>query len=237
VTVLGYGPEARAHALRLREAGHAVTIGMRPGGMSWLRASEDGFAPQPTGAAVQGAEVVMVMVPEEDQASVFANAVSANLAKGALLVFARGHALYTGAVEPKEHDVVLMTAACKVAVHGDATGRALERATSFARAALAAGAKVGTTSVAEEVEADLAAFEERVGGPEAFVAELDRVLQESTHEPDCAKLGFYERLRAIVSQRAKRSGARPARPASVAASSTPDVTFTGVRLPRMRGVA
>ena len=121
-------------------------------------------------------------------------------------------------------------------MHRDASGRAVERATTFARAACGEAARVGTTSVAEEVEADLAAFEERVGGPEALVAELDRVLQDSTHEPDCAKLGFYERLRAIVAQRAKVSGARPARP-QLASPSTPDVTFTGVRLAGLRGVA
>lgn len=201
VTVLGYGADARARALHLRESGHPVTIGMRQGGMSWLRASDDGFTPQPTGTAVQGAEVVLVMVPEEDQASVFAHAVAANLAKGALLVFARGHALHTGVVDPQGHDVVLVTPDGKVAVHADATGRALERATAFARAASGKDVRVGTTSVGEDVEADLSAVEARLGGHEALVAALDRLLQITAHEPDCAKLVYYERLRAIVSQR------------------------------------
>jgi ketol-acid reductoisomerase len=246
VAVLGYGPEARDQAMRLRASGWSVAVGVRPGGMSWLRATEDGFAPAPPAAAVADAEVVALHVPDEDQPSVYWRAVAPSLAKGALVVFGRGHALYLGAVEPElaaGADFVLATASgtldraatCRVAVHHDATGRALERAISYARAAFGDLARqLLTTTVAEEVEADLAAIEERAGGPEALLAELDEMLARGTHEPDFAKLSYYERLRDVVARRATVSGSRAVtRPPG----SSPSITGVVVRATRERGVA
>jgi len=89
-----------------------------------------------------------------------------------------------------------------VAVHHDATGRALERAIAYAKSAFAeAQTSLGTTTVAEEVDAELTAREDRAGGHEALLAELDQILVRGTHEPDEAKLGFYERLRNCVAAR------------------------------------
>ena len=243
VAVLGYGPEAREQALRLRGAGAHVTVGVRPGGMSWLRATEDGFAPVPTAAAVSGAQIVAVHVPEEDQPAVYWRAVAPNLEPGALVVFGRGQALHIGCVDPPGAvDFVLVTsggtlqrAGCRVAVHRDATGKALDRAVAYARAAIGEAAKaLGTTTVAEEVEADLAAFEERVGGSEALLAELDELLARGTHEPDEAKLGFYERLRDLVARRAAASGRRAV---AAPSGSAPSITAVMVRRLSARGVA
>lgn len=242
VAVVGYGPEARERALLLRAAGNRVAIGMRPGGTSWSRAEEDGFLPVPTGIAVNGADVVAVLVPDEDQPSVYYRSVQPHLPAGALVVFERGHAIYTGAIEARGADVVLVTAAstlertgCRVAVHHDATGKALDRAIAFARAAFGpAATTIGTTTVAEEVEADLAAYEERVGGPEALLRELDVVIVRGAHEPDEAKLVFYERLRGVVARRAAGSGSRPA---ASNPSSASDVTGVLGGRARMRGVA
>src|SRR5262249_24487162 len=142
-----------------------------------------------------------------------------------------------------------------VAVYHDATGHALERAIAYAKAVFGDEARIGTTTVAEEVEADLAAFEARVGGPEAVLAELDAVLVRSAHEPDCAKLAFYQRLRAVVAGRVGRTsssggfsppapppteGLRPSLTLPVSPQAPPSESgtiLTGVRLAKMRGVA
>jgi ketol-acid reductoisomerase len=247
VAVIGYGPEAREQALHLRVAGNHVTVSLRPGGMSWLRATKDGFSPAPTAAAVRDAEVVVVQVPEEDQPSVYWHAVAPNLEPGALVVFGRGQALHLGVLDaPGKVDVVLVTAngtlgrtGCRVAVHRDATGKALERAIAYARAAFGeAATTLGTTTVAEEVKADLAASEERVGGPAALLAEVDELLARGTHEPDQAKLLYYERLRdLLVAHRAIASRARTgARPSSGPPASTPSITGVVMRR-RVRGAA
>ena len=88
-------------------------------------------------------------------------------------------------------------ARCHVAVHRDATGRALERSAAFARAVFGA-ASVGTTTLDAEVRADISALVEKMGGLPALLAEWDRLLADPGHEPDQATLSYYERLRAAV---------------------------------------
>jgi ketol-acid reductoisomerase len=138
---------------------------------------------------------------------VWAQSIGPYLAPGALVVFAHGAALFSGMVEPDPRfDVVLVTrreadlaagSACRVAVHHDATGRALERAAGYARAVYG-DPKVGTTTLASEVQSDLSALVDRMGGLEALLAEWDRVLANPGHEPDEATLTYYERLREAV---------------------------------------
>jgi ketol-acid reductoisomerase len=104
-----------------------------------------------------------------------------------------------------------------VAVHQDATGRALERAARFARAVFD-GAKVGTTTLATEVKTELSELVERLGGMPALLAEWDHVLANPSHEPDEATIHYYEHLRATV---LAESGAMLARPPSSAPMETP----------------
>ncbi|HXX68086.1 MAG TPA: hypothetical protein VEK07_12920 [Polyangiaceae bacterium] len=221
--IIGYGPEAREQAIRLRALGASVCVAMRPGGLSWIRAVEDGFRPVPSAEAVAGADVVVIHLPEPQQPSVWAYGLAPYIAPGSLVVFVRATALYSGAVDPDPSlDVVLVTAnreqgdarrACRIAVHGDATGHALERATSFARAVFGM-AKIGTTTVESEVSAELSAWIASAGGLAPLLAEWDRVLRNPSHEPDQATLTYYERLRATVLEGDGRLIARPPRSTS-----------------------
>jgi ketol-acid reductoisomerase len=206
VAVIGYGEAARAQAVRLRSIGWAVDVAMRPGGMSWIRAVADGFRPLSAGQAASGAEIVAVHLPESEQPAVWAYALEPSLAPGALVVFVHGSALYSGAIDPDSRlDVVLLTSedtdagmpACRVAVHRDATGHALERAMAFARAVYGAP-RIGTTTIDAEVRAELSELVAKKGGLTALLAEWDRVLSNPGHEPDQATLTYYERLRATV---------------------------------------
>jgi ketol-acid reductoisomerase len=203
VAMMGYGLEAREHALRLRAAGWHVSVVVRPGGMSWIRAMADGFRPSLAREALAEADVVAVELPEAEQPAVWAYTIAPILAPGALVVFSHGAALYSGALEPDPRlDVVLVTTgetadACRVAVHQDATGRALERAAAFARAVYD-GAKVGTTTLATEVKTELSELVDRLGGMPALLAEWEHVLANPGHEPDEATLHYYEQLRATV---------------------------------------
>jgi ketol-acid reductoisomerase len=215
VSVLGYGAGAREYALALRSAGSDVTVGIHSGGMAGVRARADGFQPRPFSTVVGGAEVVVVLVPDEDQTSLYWHAIEPHLAPGALLVFARGLALQAGGFEPRSNDVVLVTgehggprASCRVAVQHDATGRALDRAIAYARAAFGADATVGTTTIDAEVDAELAALEAREGSLTALLASVESSaarIRES-HAPEFAKLAFYEGLRELVDRRANPSG-------------------------------
>jgi ketol-acid reductoisomerase len=208
VAMFGYGPEARAQAQRLRQSGANVTVVVRSGGMSWVRAVSDGFRPELASAALASADTVVVHVPESEQPALWAHTIAPRIARSALAVFARGSALYVGALEPDPRlDVVLVsrpeseaqgaTCTCRIAVFRDASGRALERAAAFAAAA-AGEAPVRTTTVATEVRAELDALVARCGGLEALIAECDRVIECPSCEPDESTLAYYERLRAVL---------------------------------------
>jgi ketol-acid reductoisomerase len=155
---------------------------------------------------------------------VWAYGLAPYVAPGSLVVFVRGTALYSGAVDPDPHlDVVLMTASgddspgvvrsCRVAVHRDASGRALERAVAFARAVFDAP-RIGTTTIDSEVSAELADWIADAGGFASLLAEWDRVLDSPSHEPDQAALTYYERLRAKVLEGQGRWITRPPRSSS-----------------------
>jgi|CZKU01.1.fsa_nt_gi ketol-acid reductoisomerase len=213
--VIGYGPDAREQALRLRAIGWEVDIVVRSGGMTWVHAVADGFRPVPAAEAAMRADVVVVQLPEAEQPAVWAYGLAPYLAAGALVVFAHGSALYSGAVDPdRQLDVALVTPCrvreaelvCRVAVHRDATGHALERALAFARAAFGSP-KVETTTLDLEVGADLSELGAKMGGPAALMAEWDRVLASPSHEPDEATLTYYERLRAKVLAGGRKRGA------------------------------
>lgn len=223
--MIGYGPEARDQAIRLRSIGWHVSVAMRPGGMSWIRAVDDGFRPVPAAQAVVGADVVVVQLPEPQQPSVWAYGLAPYIAPGSLVVFVRATALSTGAVDPDPRlDVVLVTArtdpadaaatrTCRVAVHSDASGHALERAMGFARAVFGMP-KIGTTTVDSEVSTELSDWIAAAGGFASLLAQWDRVLANPSHEPDQATLTYYERLRAKVLEAHERSMTRPPRSTS-----------------------
>jgi ketol-acid reductoisomerase len=211
--LFGYGPEAREQACRLREMGWQVDVVVRAGGMSWIRAVTDGFRPVAAAEAAARANIVVVHLPESELPAVWAYGVGPHLAPGALVVFARAYSLHAGAIAPDRRlDVVVVATGaadamaasvegrertCRVAVHQDATGHALERATAAARA-IACTHRIGTTTVDAEVRAEMAELIARAGGLARLLAELDRVLANPSHEPDEATLAHYERLRATV---------------------------------------
>jgi ketol-acid reductoisomerase len=214
--VIGYGPDAREQALRLRSIGWAVDVVVRSGGMTWIHAVADGFRPVPAAEAAMRADVVVVHLPESEQPAVWAYGLAPYLAPGSLAVFAHGSALYSGAVDPDPRlDVALVTPCrerggdrvCRVGVHHDATGHALERALAFVRAVFGSTTKVETTTLDSEVRADLSELGAKMGGLPALMAEWDRVLANPGHGPDEATLTYYERLRATVLADGRKRGA------------------------------
>jgi ketol-acid reductoisomerase len=221
--VFGYGPEAREQACRLREIGWQVDVVVRAGGMSWIRAMADGFRPVAAAEAAARANIVVMHLPESELPAVWAYGVGPHLAPGSLVVFARAYSLHAGAFVPDRRlDVALIATraggatdtadaadatgaagasaecACRVAVHQDATGHALERVTGAARAIVGGAATIGTTTIDVEVQAEISELIARAGGLARLLAELDRVLANPSHEPDEATLAHFERLRATV---------------------------------------
>ena len=100
IAVMGYGSQGRAQALCFRDSGLDVTIGVRKGGKSWEKAKEDGFKVSEFADAVKGADVVMMLLPDEVQPKVYKEFVEPNIKKGAALEFAHGFAIIYKTIVP-----------------------------------------------------------------------------------------------------------------------------------------
>ena len=110
VTIVGYGSQGHAHANNLQDSGVKVTVGLREGGASWNKAKAAGIKVKDIAGAVKGADVVMILAPDEHQAELYRTEVEPNLKKGAALAFAHGFNIHFGQIVPREDLDVIMIA-------------------------------------------------------------------------------------------------------------------------------
>ncbi len=184
IVVLGYDHDAREHALALRRANNSVVVGVRPDTTCWMKACADGFAADHPRALVGQAEIVVMLVRDYERTW---RVVEPLLAPGALVVFGGARTLESLTFNVGGFDSVLVTTVddahtgCRVAVHRDATGRALLRAVAYARAACGPDVAIRATSLAAEADLELASIAERAGSLLALAASCECL--DPTPEP------------------------------------------------------
>src|SRR5690554_283015 len=110
VTIVGYGSQGHAHALNLSESGVNVTVGLRKNGASWSKAEGAGLQVAEIADAVKGADVVMLLLPDENIPQVYRDDVEPNIKQGAVLAFAHGFNVHYNQVVPREDLDVIMVA-------------------------------------------------------------------------------------------------------------------------------
>jgi ketol-acid reductoisomerase len=110
VTIVGYGSQGHAHAQNLSDSGVKVTVGLRKGGASWKKAEGAGLKVKEVGDAVKGADLVMILLPDENIPQVYYGDVEPNIKKGATLAFAHGFNIHYNQVIPREDLDVVMVA-------------------------------------------------------------------------------------------------------------------------------
>jgi ketol-acid reductoisomerase len=217
VTIIGYGSQGHAHANNLKDSGVKVTVGLRKGGASWDKAKKAGISVKEVGDAVKGADLVMILLPDEHHADVYRSEIEPNLRKGATLAFAHGFNVHFQQVEPrKDLDVVMIApkgpghlvrstytqgggVPSLIAVAQDASGRARDLALSYAAAIGAARAGVIETTFREECETDL--FGEQVvlcGGLSALIQSGFDTLVEAGYAPEMAYFECLHEVKLIV---------------------------------------
>lgn len=215
VAVIGYGSQGHAHAQNLRESGVDVVVGLREG-KSWDKAAEDGFDVKKVGEAVAAADVVMILLPDELQPSVYKNEIEPQLTSQALM-FAHGFNIhFNQIVPPKECDVLLVApkgpghlvrrtyqegagVPALFAVHQDVSGTAKELALAYAKGIGSLRAGALETSFKEETETDL--FGEQAvlcGGLTSLVKAGFETLVEAGYQPELAYFECMHELKLIV---------------------------------------
>jgi ketol-acid reductoisomerase len=134
ITIVGYGDGGgREHARRLRERGHDVQVAMLPGGMSWVRAMRDGFRPMRATEAVLDADIIVLVVPQDEVEILYWEEIAPLAATGAMVVFTDEIDLDTDRL-PDGVDVAVTTMhgdRCLVSIRQDGTGKARERALAY----------------------------------------------------------------------------------------------------------
>jgi len=217
VTIIGYGSQGHAHAQNLNDSGVKVTVGLRRGGASWAKAEKAGLKVAEIAEAVKSADVVMVLLPDEQIASVYAAEIEPNIKQGASLAFAHGFNVHYGQVSPRADLDVWMVAPKApghtvrgtytqgggvphlIAVHADKTGKARDLALSYAAANGGGKAGIIETTFREETETDL--FGEQAvlcGGTVELIKAGFETLVEAGYAPEMAYFECLHELKLIV---------------------------------------
>ncbi len=217
VTIVGYGSQGHAHAQNLNDSGVKVTVGLRRGGASWNKAEKAGLRVAEVAEAVKKADVVMMLLPDEQIAAVYKNDVEPNMKQGASLAFAHGFNVHYGQVVPREDLDVWMVAPKApghtvrntytqgggvphlVAVHADKSGKARDLALSYAAANGGGRAGIIETNFREETETDL--FGEQAvlcGGTVELIKAGFETLVEAGYAPEMAYFECLHELKLIV---------------------------------------
>lgn len=217
VAIIGYGSQGHAHAQNLRDSGVNVIVGQRPGGANYELAKEHGFAPMSAAEAAAKADLIMILLPDQNQAAVYENDVKPHLTAGKSLVFAHGFNIhFNQIVPPKDVDVFMVApkgpghlvrrtytegggVPCLFAIHQDATGTAREKALAYAKGVGGARSGVIETTFTEETETDL--FGEQAvlcGGISALIKAGFETLVEAGYQPEVAYFECLHETKLIV---------------------------------------
>ena len=217
IAIIGYGSQGHAHALNAKESGCHVIIGLYEGSKSWKRAEEQGFEVYTAAEAAKKADIIMVLINDELQASMYKKDIEPNLEEGNMLMFAHGFNIhFNQIVPPKNVDVTMIApkapghtvrseyqagkgTPCLVAVHQDATGKALERALAYGLAIGGARAGILETTFRTETETDL--FGEQAvlcGGVCALMQAGFETLVEAGYDPRNAYFECIHEMKLIV---------------------------------------
>lgn len=217
IAVIGYGSQGRAQSLNLKDSGLNVIIGLRAGSASAEKAKADGLMTDTIENAVRGADVVMILLPDEIQGEAFNASVRDNLAPGKTLLFSHGFSIHFGRITPPEGVNVAMVAPkgvgpmvreeyqkgggvpCLVAVHKDVTGNALTLALAYANGIGGARSGIIETTFRNETESDL--FGEQAvlcGGMTNLMKAGFETLVEAGYPPEMAYFECIHEMKLIV---------------------------------------
>ena len=217
VAIIGYGSQGYAHSNNLHDSGIEVTVGLRKGSPSWKKVEAAGLKPMEIEEATKWADCIMMLLPDEMQGECYAKSIAPNISKGKMLLFAHGFNIHFGQIQPSADIDVVMVAPkgpghmvreeykkgagvpCLVAIHQNASGKALEIALAYANGIGGARAGVIESTFKDETETDL--FGEQAvlcGGVTNLMAAGFETLVEAGYPPEMAYFECIHEMKLIV---------------------------------------
>ncbi len=217
VTIVGYGSQGHAHANNLKDSGVDVTVGLREGSASAVKAEKASLIVKNVPDAVAGADLVMILTPDEFQAQLYQAEIEPNLKQGAVLAFAHGFSIHYNQIVPRaDLDVIMIAPKAPghtvrnefvkgggipdlIAVFQDASGKAKDIALSYASGVGGGRTGIIETTFKDETETDL--FGEQAvlcGGAVELVKAGFETLVEAGYAPEMAYFECLHELKLIV---------------------------------------
>lgn len=217
IAIIGYGSQGHAHALNLKDSGMNVIVGLYPGSKSAAKAEGAGLTVHSVAEAAKQADLIMILLPDEVQKTVYKTEIEPNLADGNILAFAHGFNIHFGQVIPPATVDVIMVAPkgpghlvrrtyeqgegvpSLFAVYQDATGQARDRAMAYAKGIGGTRAGILETTFREETETDL--FGEQAvlcGGLSALIKAGFETLVAAGYQPELAYFECLHEVKLIV---------------------------------------
>jgi len=217
VAIIGYGSQGHAHALNLKDSGINVIVGLYPGSKSAEKAKAAGLTVYPVAEAAQKADLIMILLPDEVQKSVYQQEIAPHLTEGKVLAFAHGFNIHFAQVVPPANVDVVMVAPkgpghlvrrtyeqgqgvpCLFAIYQDASGQARDRAMAYAKGIGGTRAGILETTFREETETDL--FGEQAvlcGGLSALIKAGFETLVDAGYQPELAYFECLHEVKLIV---------------------------------------
>ena len=217
IAIIGYGSQGHAHALNLKDSGQDVIVGLYQGSKSWAKAEKDGLKVAPVADAAKAGDVVMILLPDQTQRSVFEESIRKGLGKGKMLMFAHGFNIhFNQVVPPPDVDVTMIAPKAPghvmrdlftqgpgvpalLAVYQDVSGRARDAALAYGKGVGCTRAGVIETTFKEETETDL--FGEQTtlcGGISHLIKAAFETLVEAGYQPEVAYFECMHEMKLIV---------------------------------------
>jgi ketol-acid reductoisomerase len=217
VGIIGYGSQGHAQAQNLRDSGCQVIVAEAKGTPGWKNAQAAGFKVLTADEMVKAADVIVMLAPDHLQRDIYYGSIEKELAPGKLLMFAHGFNIHYGQIIPPANiDVAMIAPKCPghmlrqlytegagppaiVAVHQDASGKAVNIALAYAKGIGCGRAGVIETTFAEETETDL--FGEQTvlcGGVTSLIKTAFETLVEAGYQPEIAYFEVCNELKLIV---------------------------------------
>ncbi len=217
VAVIGYGSQGHAHALNLKDSGVDVVVGLYEGSKSAKKAAEAGLKVLSVAEAAKAADLIMILLPDEVQKTVYQEDIAPALQEDKILAFAHGFNIHFAQIVPPPYVDVVMVAPkgpghlvrrtyeqgqgvpCLVAVYQDASGQARDRAMAYAKGIGGTRAGILETTFREETETDL--FGEQAvlcGGLSALIKAGFETLVNAGYQPELAYFECLHEVKLIV---------------------------------------
>jgi len=217
IAVLGFGSQGHAHALNLKESGCNVCVGLRKGSNRWAMAENAGLPVKTVAEASEWADVIMILLPDQNQKAVYDADIAPHLKAGNTLAFAHGFNIHYKQIVPPADVNVMMIAPkspghlvrrtylegtgvpCLIAVHQDPSGQTLNMSLAWAKGIGGTRAGVIETNFKNETETDL--FGEQAvlcGGSAELIKAGFETLVEAGYPPELAYFECMHEMKLIV---------------------------------------